>query len=121
MLELEGIGANSLSSQNHGILHIKTSRCTVVLHEGMIYVGGGTSGRSKQDLCNVIVYNPQNPYSHFIPSIITKGVKFFSLVLLNNKITTVGGLDKVPTNKLYSWDMETKEWSECYPPMPTAR
>ena len=121
ILELEGIGANSLSSQNHGILHIKTSRCTVVLHEGMIYVGGGTSGRSKQDLCNVIVYNPQNPYSHFIPSIITKGVKFFSLVLLNNKITTVGGLDKVPTNKLYSWDMETKEWSECYPPMPTAR
>ena len=120
MLELEGIGPNSVDCQHHGILQTKTSRCTVVLHEGMIYVGGGTSGRSKESLCNVLVYNSQKPHS--VLSIPTRGMKFFSLAVLNNKLTIVGGLDnKVPTNKLYSWDEEMREWSECCPPMPTAR
>ena len=122
MLELEGIGANSLDCQHHGVLHTKTSRCTVVLHKGMIYVGGGTCGRSKENLCNVLVYDPQNPYSNGMLSIPTRGMKFFSLAVLNDKLTIVGGLDNNgPTNKLYSWDEETREWSECCPPMPTAR
>ena len=120
VLELEGIGPNSVDCQHHGTLQTKTSRCTVVLHEGMIYVGGGTSGRSKENLCNVLVYNPQKPHS--VLSIPTRGMKFFSLAVLNNKLTIVGGLDnKVLTNKLYSWDEEMREWSECCPPMPTAR
>ena len=117
--ELEGIGINAVNSEHHGILQTKTSRCTVVLHEGTIYVGGGTTGKSKENLCKVLIYNPD---TQSVLSIDTK-VKFFSLVVVNNKLTTVGGLgdNKTPSDKIYSWDKTTKEWSESCPPMPTAR
>ena len=118
MPELEGIGIN-VSSEHHGILQTKTSRCTVVLHEGIIYVGGGTTDKSKESLCKVLVYNPD---TKSVLKINTK-VKFFSLVTVNNKLTTVGGLgdNKTPSNKIYSWDNMTEEWHESCPPMPTAR
>ena len=119
-LDLEAIGKNAVSSEHHGILQTKTSRCTVVLHEGIIYVGGGTTaGKSKEDLCKVLVYNPD---TKSVLSISAK-TKFFSLVLVNNKLTTVGGLgdNKSPSNKIYSWDKTTQEWHEFCPPMPTAR
>ena len=117
--ELEGIGMNAVNSEHHGILQTKTSRCTVVLHEGMIYVGGGTTGKSKENLCKVLMYNPN---THSVLTINTK-VKFFSLVAVNNKLTTVGGLgdNKAPSDKIYSWDKTTKEWYESCPSMPTAR
>lgn len=118
--ELESIGINTINCQHHGILQAKTSRSTIVLHDGMICIGGGTTGRLKQDLCKVIMYNPDTQRTHSVP---TK-VKFFSLVVLNNKLTTIGGLDignKVPSNKIYSWDNTTHYWSEPCPPMPTAR
>ena len=121
MPELKSIGDNSVNGQYHGILNTKTSRCTVVLHEGMIYVGGGTSGKSKEDLYNIHVYNPHNP-DGLVSPISTRGVKYFSLAVLNNKLTTVGGLDnKGPTNKLYSWNREAQEWNEYKPSMPTVR
>lgn len=103
------------------MLHTKTSRCTVVVLDGMIYVGGSTCGKLKENLCKVFVYDPQNPDAHDVSSIETK-VKFFSLAVINNKLTTVGGVDdKGPTKMIYSWDKTTKEWTECCPPMPNAR
>ena len=119
-LDLEAIGKSAVNSEHHGILQTKTSRCTVVLHEGIIYVGGGTTvGKSKEDLCKVLVYNPD---TKSVLSLSAKA-KFFSLVVVNNKLTTVGGLgdNKSPSNKIYSWDKTTQEWHELCPPMPTAR
>ena len=118
-LELESIGMSAVNCEHHGILQTETSRCTVVLHEGVIYVGGGTTGKLKDNLCKVLMYNPD---TQSVLSINTR-VKFFSLVVINNKITTVGGLDdsKTPSDKIYSWDKTTKVWDESYPPMLTAR
>ena len=94
------------------------SRCTVVLHDGMICVGGGTTGKLKQDLYKVFIYDPDTGN---VETLQTK-VKFFSLVVLNNKLTTVGGLDnQVTSDKIYSWDVTTEEWNESCPPMLTAR
>ena len=45
--ELETIGTNIINCQTHGILQAKTSRSTIVLHDGMICIGGGTTGRVK--------------------------------------------------------------------------
>lgn len=118
--ELEAIGSNTINCEHHGIVQIKISRSTAVFHDGMIYVGGGTTGKSKQNLCMVLVYNP-NTQSTL--SIVTK-IKFFSLAVLNDKLTTVGGIDidkMAPSNKIYSWDETTKQWNEYYPSMPTPR
>ena len=115
--ELEDIGINGVNCVHHGILQTNRSRCTVVLHEGVIHVGGGTTGRSK-DLCKVLMYDPD---AHLVSTIEAK-VKFFSLVVVNNKLTTIGGMDnKIPTGMIYSWDSTTREWRESSPPMPTAR
>ena len=84
----------------------------------MICVGGGTTGKLKQDLCKVFIYDP---YTGSVKSLQTK-VKFFSLAVLNNKLTTVGGLDnQVASDKIYSWDVTTAQWNESCPPMLTAR
>ena len=74
--ELEGIGMNGVNSEHHGILQTKTSRCTAMLHEGIIYVRGGTTGKSKEDLCKILMYNPN---THSVLTINTK-VKFFCLL-----------------------------------------
>lgn len=116
---LEEIGTKCISCYHHGNPPIKMSRSMAVLHEGMICFGGGTCGKLKQELCKILLYNPDN--NNGVSSIQTT-VKYFSLVVLNNKLTTVGGLDSNgPCNKIYSWDKSMKEWSESCPPMPTAR
>jgi len=51
-------------------------------------------------------------------------VKWFSPVVIDDRLITVGGVDSIsdrPTNKLYYWNDLTLQWEEFFPPMITPR
>jgi len=50
-------------------------------------------------------------------------VKWFSSVVIDDKLVTVGGVDRTgqPTNKLYHWNKFLHQWEESYPPIITPR
>jgi len=119
VFELEEIGPNCVDCQFHGVLPAKMSRSGAVLYDGKICVGGGTTGSHKKDLYKVITYNPDTRQTS---SILTQ-VKFFSLAIVNDLLTVVGGSleNTTESDKIYSWDEATYKWKETFPPMPTAR
>jgi len=95
------------------------SRSGAVFYDGKICIGGGTTGSHKQDLCKVITYHPDTKETSWIPTL----VKFFSLAIVNDQLTIIGGRLDNATNsdKVYSWDKAASQWKELFPPMPTPR
>ena len=118
--ELEAVGPHGgIDCQFHGVLQVKMSRSGAVLYDGKICIGGGTTGSHKQDLYKVITYHPDTHQTSCISTL----VKFFSLAIVNDQLTIVGGSLENTTNsdKIYSWDETNNKWKETFPPMPTPR
>ena len=80
----------------------------------MMYVGGG--------LCSyaVAAYNTQSQTWHWLPQHATQG---YAMVIINNKLVLVGGLDSSEddTNTLVVWEAGRRQWTHPYESMPTPR
>ena len=93
-----------------------------VVLKGKVYMGGGCAS-DKLQTCTVVVYDTHSEEWSILPKC-WPWVSSFSLAVVKNQLTLVGGLDlsthKV-TNKLAAWESDSRKWTSPYPPMHTAR
>ena len=85
-------------------------------------MGGGCASDNLQTY-TVVVYDTHSGEWSTLPKC-WPWVSSFSLAVVNDQLTLVGGLDlsthKV-TNKLAAWESDSLKWTSLYPPMHTAR
>ena len=91
----------------------------MVILKGKVYIGGGYV-RNGIELKTVIVYDPLKDSCSTLPSY---AYYYFSMAVVNNQLTLVGGKDSINyngTNKLGVWDESSTRWTSPFPPMTTA-
>ena len=83
-----------------------------VVLKGKVYMGGGCAS-DKLQTCTVVVYNTHSGEWSTLPKC-WPWVSSFSLAVVNNQLTMVGGLDlsthKV-TSKLAAWESDSRKWT----------
>ena len=73
------------------------------------------------DEFNVYCYNPPRDNWTTLPPL---PVRYFGLGQVSGKLVAVGGVEKSswrPTNELFTYDEQSRNWKKKIPPMPTAR
>ena len=83
-----------------------------VVLKGKVYMGGGCAS-DKLQTCTVVVYDTHSGEWSTLPKC-WPWVTSFSLAVVNNQLTVVGGLDlsthKV-TSKLAAWESDSRKWT----------
>ena len=90
-----------------------------VVFKGKLYIGGGSSDSITQ-MQTVMVFDPQLDSFDTLPPYTCM---FFSMAVVNNQLVVIGGLDvqtNKKTNKLGVWNVQSKTWTNPFPPMTTA-
>ena len=85
-----------------------------------MYCGGGDATGGDDDYI-VYCYDPSQDNWTTLPPL---PVRWFGLSQLNGKLVAVGGWKESvggPTNEVYTYDENSKNWKQTIPPMPTAR
>lgn len=85
-----------------------------------VYVGGGFAGFKSPNNSLVMVYNTHSHQWHLLPPYKTTS---FAMVIVNNQLVLVGGMDHkyASTSLLGAWEADSRQWTYPYPRMPTAR
>ena len=85
---------------------------------GRVYLGGGKSEKSKQDL--LLVYEPSHEVWATMPPY---QYELFAMTVIEDQLVLVGGEDvrsRIRTNTLGVWDEALCYWTHPFPPMLTA-
>ena len=93
-------------------------KATVI--NGIVYCGGDTADLDDDDYV-IYRYNPSQDSWTTLPPL---PVRLFSLGEVNGKLVAVGGEEEgtgEQSNKLYTYNRQSNQWTHTIPPMPTAR
>ena len=107
----------TVGTRGHHVTKWKESVC----------ISGGYT-KQEDDQYRPQLYYPSQAYAYCLPSTDDRllppcPVKWFSPVVIDDNLVTVGGVDRrgQPTNKLYHWNEFMQRWDESFPPMITPR
>lgn len=124
MIAFDTISKTWINSTDFPVLPFPIYAASAVAVESLIYITGGVHKGSPNATTEVITYDPRSNAFSFVEPMTSPHAAHTAFYLESqHRLFVIGGFLRIKkfTTVVESFDLETRTWSDNYPPLPTTR